>query len=175
MTQKLKACIWGILGFGLWIIYRPAFAQASPDASRVSASEPNYSEQAPFPLVNQLSDVLPTSRAFVGLLSLVEHYGCITGNRELQFSGDRPLSRQEFAVAIEACLNHLQSTQSLIRLSSDDFAILQQLQQEFAVELATLQSQTEQIETRLSSLEEQQFSTTSRLSGQAIFAVNAGG
>lgn len=55
------------------------------------------------------------------------------------------------------------------------FPLVTQLSDELAGEQTALQSQVGQLETKVSNLEAQQFSTTSRLSGQAIFAVNAGG
>jgi len=66
-------------------------------------------------------------------------------------------------------------TSELSDLEHAAFPLVNQLSGEFAVKRNALQSQVEQIETRVSNLEAQQFSTTSRVSGQAIFAVNAGG
>ncbi len=55
-----------------------------------------------------------------------------------------------------------------------EFVTVQQLQAALADERADLQNRGDAIAARLTRLESQQFSTTSRLSGQAIFAVNAG-
>jgi len=57
---------------------------------------------------------------------------------------------------------------------AEDFITVRQLQAEFSDERANLQNQVDEIAARLTRLESQQFSPTSQLSGQAIFAVNAG-
>lgn len=173
--HKPGAYIRVIFGLGLWMMNPSAFAQTVSDISDATALEPTNLRQEPTLLVNQLSDVLPTSGSFLTLSSLVEQYGCIVGDRAMQFRGNRPLSRQEFAAAVEACLSHIRSTQTINELPPERLAAVQRLQEEFAVELAALQGRIGQIETQLASLESQPFSTTSRLTGQAIFAVNGGG
>jgi porin len=119
--------------------------------------------------VDQLSDVLPTSWAYLAVRSLVEKYQCISGDPDRRFRGEQALSRQEFAAAINACLGRLSE------IKGENLAIVQRLQSEFASELAIIRSRADQLEDRTTKLESQQFSTTTRLSGQAIFAVNAGG
>jgi porin len=52
---------------------------------------------------------------------------------------------------------------------------LQRLQEDFTAELATLRGRVDTLEARSVELEANQFSTTTKLTGQAIFAVNAGG
>ena len=46
---------------------------------------------------------------------------------------------------------------------------MQKLQEEFATELATLRGRVDTLETRTAKLEQQQFSTTTKLFGEAIF------
>jgi porin len=72
-------------------------------------------------------------------------------------------------------VNELISTGKENLVSRENLATLQRLQQEFAVELATLRGRVDALETRTAELEANQFSTTTKLTGQAIFAVNAGG
>lgn len=126
--------------------------------------------------VNQLTDVQPTDWAFQALQSLVERYGCISGYAEQTFRGNRLLTRYEFAAGLNACLERvsqlLASTANLVK--QEDLQALQRLQEEFAAELATLRGRIEALETRTATLETQQFSTTTKLIGQVIFAVNAG-
>ena len=62
------------------------------------------------------------------------------------------------------------ATSDLVR--KEDLATLQRLQEEFAAELATLRGRVDALEARTSELEARQFSTTTKLSGEAIFAVN---
>jgi len=128
--------------------------------------------------VSQLSDVQPTDWAFQAVQALVERYGCIAGYPNQTFQGQRSLTRHEFAAGINACLDRINqilaaSTTDLV--TQADLQALQKLQAEFAVELATLRGRADGLEAQTTTLEKQQFSTTTKLIGQVIFAANAGG
>jgi hypothetical protein len=122
--------------------------------------------------VNQLQDVAPTDWAFEALQSLVERYGCIAGYPNGTFRGNRSLSRYEFAAGLNACMNQIErlvaSSQSILK---EDLDKIQKLNQEFQAELATLRGRIDGLEARTAELEENQFSTTTKLEGQAIFAL----
>ncbi|MEG4069287.1 iron uptake porin [Microcoleus sp. Pol11C2] len=124
--------------------------------------------------VTQLSDVRPTDWAFQALQSLVERYSCIVGYPDGTYRGNRALTRYEFAAGVNACLDQITqligSTGNLV--TRDDLAILQRLQEEFAAELATLRGRVDGLEARTAELEANQFSTTTKLAGEAIFAVS---
>ncbi|MEO1520364.1 MAG: iron uptake porin [Cyanobacteria bacterium J06633_2] len=124
--------------------------------------------------VSQLSDVQPTDWAFQALQSLVERYGCIAGFPDGTYRGNRALSRYEFAAGVNACLdriNELIAAGLSDKVSRDDLAVLQRLQEEFAAELATLRGRVDALEARTAELEANQFSTTTKLSGEVIFAI----
>jgi hypothetical protein len=128
--------------------------------------------------VNQLSDVQPTDWAFQALQSLVERYGAIAGYPDGTFQGNRNITRYEFAAALNTALeriNELIAAGSTATVTQADLATIQQLQTEFASELATLRGKVDALEARTTTLEANQFSTTTKLVGQAIFAFNAGG
>jgi hypothetical protein len=57
-------------------------------------------------------------------------------------------------------------------VTKEDLAVLQKLQEEFAAELATLRGRVDALEARTETLEAQQFSTTTKLQGEAIFALS---
>ena len=57
--------------------------------------------------VSQLSDVSPTDWAFQALQSLVERYGCIAGYPDGTYRGNRAMTRYEFAVSLNSCLNQI--------------------------------------------------------------------
>jgi hypothetical protein len=122
--------------------------------------------------VNQLQDVAPTDWAFEALQSLVERYGCIAGYPNGTFRGNRSLSRYEFAAGLNACMNQIErlvaSSQSILK---EDLDKIQKLNQEFQTELATLRGRIDGLEARTAELEENQFSTTTKLEGEAIFAL----
>jgi hypothetical protein len=124
--------------------------------------------------VSQLSDVRPTDWAFQALQSLVERYGCIVGYPNRTFRGNQALSRYEFAAGLNACMDRINeliaaATADLVR--KEDLLTVQKLQEEFAAELATLRGRVDAVEARTATLEKQQFSTTTKLRGEAIFSV----
>jgi Carbohydrate-selective porin, OprB family/S-layer homology domain len=122
--------------------------------------------------VSQFSDVQPTDWAFQALQSLVERYGCIAGYPNSTYRGNRALTRYEFAAGLNACLdrvNELIATATADLVSKQDLATLQRLQEEYSAELATLRGRVDGLEARTSELEANQFSTTTKLVGEAIF------
>ncbi|MDJ1185114.1 iron uptake porin [Roseofilum casamattae] len=124
--------------------------------------------------VSQLRDVRPTDWAFQALQSLVERYGCIAGYPNGTFRGNRAITRYEFAAGLNACLdrvNELIAAATANAATREDLAVLQRLQEEFAAELATLRGRVDALEARTTELEANQFSTTTKLVGEAIFAV----
>jgi hypothetical protein len=127
--------------------------------------------------VSQLSDVKPTDWAFTALQSLVERYGCIAGYPDSTFRGKQATSRYEFAAGLNACLdkiNEIISAGLADKVSKEDLATLQKLQEEFAAELATLRGRVDALDAKVEKLEAQQFSTTTKLSGLAFFNVTGG-
>lgn len=123
--------------------------------------------------VSQLSDVKTSDWAFQALQALVERYGCVVGYPDQTFRGNRALTRYEFAAGLNACMNRINeliaaSTTDLVK--KEDLDSLQKLQEEFASELAQLQGRVTTLEARTTTLEKQQFSTTTKLTGEAIFS-----
>lgn len=122
--------------------------------------------------VNQLSDVQPTDWAYEALRNLVEKYNCIAGYPDGTFRGNRAMTRYEFAAGLNACLDAILA---LIPEGGDwatqeDLAVLRRLLDEFQAELATLRGRVDALEARTSELEANQFSTTTKLRGEVIFA-----
>ncbi|OKH31909.1 S-layer protein [Calothrix sp. HK-06] len=123
--------------------------------------------------VSQLSDVQPTDWAFQALQSLVERYGCIAGYPNGTYRGNRAMTRYEFAAGLNACLervNELIATATGDLVRKQDLEALRRLQEEFSAELATLRGRVDNLEARTAQLEANQFSTTTKLQGEAIFA-----
>lgn len=124
--------------------------------------------------VAELADVQPTDWAFQALQGLRVRYNCLAGYPDGTFGGEGGLSRYEFAAALKACLDAIQArvAQSQMEaVSQADWLSLQNLQQQFAAELAGLRNRVNQLETRTQFLESHQFSPTTRLVGQAIFGI----
>ncbi|WP_045055594.1 iron uptake porin [Aliterella atlantica] len=145
-----------------WVSNQTAIAQDVESMAQVTS-------------VSQLSDVQPTDWAFQALQSLVERYGCIAGYPDSTYRGNRALTRYEFAAGLNACLdrvNELIATASADLVTRDDLATLQSLQAEFATELASVRGRVDNLEVQTATLEANQFSTTTKLGGEAIFAIN---
>ncbi|GJD21153.1 major outer membrane protein [Rivularia sp. IAM M-261] len=127
--------------------------------------------------VSQLKDIQPTDWAFQALQSLVERYGVIAGYPDASFRGKNAITRYEFAAGLNAALNGINQLISASKenlVLSEDLIILQRLQSEFAEELATLNARIDVLETRNAESSANQFSTTTKLTGQVVIAVNAG-
>jgi hypothetical protein len=136
-------------------------------------NEGGISTQNQVTSVNQLRDVEPTAWAYEALRSLVERYGCIVGYPDRTFRGDRALSRWEFAAGLNACLNVMERLiQEGLAVVREDIEKLKRLMQEFEAELAALGARVDNLEARVSFLEDHQFSTTTKLAGEVIFALS---
>ena len=122
--------------------------------------------------VSQLRDVSPTDWAYDALRSLVDRYGCISGFPDRTFRGDRPLTRYEFAAGLNSCLNQIErlivSSESV---RPEDLQTIERLSQEFETELVTLTGRIDRLEGNVATLEDNLFSTTSKLTGEAVFSV----
>ena len=116
--------------------------------------------------VSQLSDVQPTDWAFQALQSLVERYGCIAGYPDGTFRGNRSATRYEMAAALNACLDNISDKFA----TKEDLETVKALQEEFQAELATLRGRVDGLEARTATLDAQQFSTTTKLQGEAVIA-----
>ncbi|MEH2242609.1 iron uptake porin [Nostoc sp.] len=144
-----------------------------PIIPQPASSSPTSDKLAQVTSVSQLSDVQPTDWAFQALQSLVERYGCIAGYPNQTYRGNRAMTRYEFAAGLNACLdriNELIATATGDLVKKEDLATLQKLQEQFAAELATLRGRVDAVEARTAELEANRFSTTTKLSGEAIIA-----
>ncbi|MBD2451071.1 iron uptake porin [Nostoc sp. FACHB-152] len=165
------------------VVQPDILAQAAPanndtqvldQVNRYSNEGKTNATQGQVTSVSQFSDVQPTDWAFQALQSLVERYGCIAGYPNGTYRGNRALTRYEFAAGLNACLdrvNELIATATADLVTKQDLATLQRLQEEFSAELATLRGRVDALEARTAELEANQFSTTTKLVGEAIFAV----
>jgi hypothetical protein len=111
--------------------------------------------------INQFSDVRPTDWAYQALTNLVEKYGCVAGYPNLTYKGGQAMTRFEAAALLNACLDRVTET-------TDE---LQRLLTEFKSELAVLKGRVDGLENRVGNLEATQFSTTTKLKGEATFVL----
>jgi len=117
-----------------------------------------------------LKDVSATDWAFQALKSLVEQYNCIAGYPDSTFRGNRTLSRYEFAAVLDACLRQVESLIDTGSIpSKEDLDALARLTSDFEQELVEISSRLDSVDSRVSALEDNQFSTTTKLSGLVFF------
>jgi hypothetical protein len=135
----------------------PAAEWPLVDLRRYAASSEQVSGSQSF------NDVKPTDWAYQALANLMERYGCVVGYPDGTFRGQRPISRYEAAAGLNACLDRVvEITDELKRLS-----------QEFEKELALLRGRVDGLEARVGERDPSQFSTTTKLTGQATFVLGA--
>jgi hypothetical protein len=118
-----------------------------------------YSTQGQVTSINQFSDVRPTDWAYQALQSLVERYGCVAGYPDGTYGGSKSMTRYEAAALLNACLDRVTEVTDELR----------RLQEEFKQELIVLRGRVDGLESRVGTLEATQFSTTTKLNGEASF------
>ena len=161
-----------VLGIAIVSAISPA---AANEVSVASLTDGKTSDLGQVTSVSQLSDVKPTDWAFQALQSLVERYGCIAGYPDKTYRGNRAMTRYEFAAGLNSCMdrvNDLIAASTADMVKKEDLAALRKLQEQFAAELATLRGRVDGLESKVATLEKQQFSTTTKLQGEVIFAVS---
>lgn len=123
--------------------------------------------------VSHLSDIKPTDWAFEALRSLVERYQCNLNYSDNTYRGNQPITRYEFATGLNNCLNKITEiiTTDNSRTSPQDLAIIQRLREDFAPELTAIKERVNALENKVDKIEKQQFSTTTKLRGEAIFTL----
>ncbi|MBE9041360.1 iron uptake porin, partial [Oscillatoriales cyanobacterium LEGE 11467] len=135
----------------------------------VNAGEPQTSTPylAQLPEAYELSDVQPTDWAYQALQNLINRYGCVSGDIQHLDLGRRPLTRYEYAVALNACFGQLRWELSNAPLTPEELTLLQRLQEDFALELETFGDRLQTLDDIIG----QPFSTTSKLNGEVLFQV----
>lgn len=178
-TSQILGITLGYLSLfcGSSLALEPPAIEPEPSALALPDLHSEIPLAEPVTPVQQLSDVQPTDWAFQALQSLIERYGLPAGYLDASFRGNQPLSRDQFAAVLSPLLGQLrqQIQADTAAIADPQLAILQRLQTDFAPELNRISERLDRLETRSAQLQSQQFSPTTRLSGQVIVAANAGG
>jgi hypothetical protein len=111
--------------------------------------------------ITQFSDIQPTDWAYQALGNLVERYGCVAGYPNGTFVGRQAMTRFEAAALLNACLDRVTET-------TDE---LKKLLAEFDAELTVITSRVDGLESKVGQLQATQFSTTTKLKGEASFVL----
>ncbi len=124
--------------------------------------------------VDRLRDIKPTDWSYAALKNLIERYGCINGFSNRTFRGEQTISRAEFTAGLNSCLNKIESLISNSdSLPQTDVDTVLRLKHQFQLDLAILKGKTDGSQARLQDLEATQFSTTSKLKGEAILGLGS--
>jgi hypothetical protein len=122
----------------------------------------------------QLSDIKPTDWSYEALKNLIDRYGCISGFPNHTYRGEQAINRSEFVAGLNACLNKIEGMiTNSGHIAQADVDTLFRLMQEFQSDLAILQGRTDGSQARIGDLEATQFSTTSKLKGEAIIGLGS--
>ena len=158
-------------------------------ASPLSATAESFSEKSSRiaqsrlgPRVNRVSelrDVSPGDWAFEALRNLTERYGCVRSDFNGRYRGNQAMTRYEFAVGLNDCLQKLEDLIAAANLGGrgfgevdpQDLEVSRRLAREFQAELAILGTRVDNLEERVATVEDNQFSTTTKLSGEVIFSL----
>lgn len=134
-------------------------APVAANAAELNIAAVNQYSESQVTSINQFSDVRPTDWAYQALSNLVERYGCVAGYPNGTFGGGKAMTRFEAAALLNACLDRVSETTDELRRLLD----------EFQSELAVLRGRVDGLEKKVGVLEAQQFSTTTKLRGEANF------
>ena len=111
--------------------------------------------------VTQFTDVQPSDWAYQALSNLVDRYGCVAGYPNGTFGGAKSMTRFEAAALLNACLDRVTEVTDELR----------RLMTEFQNELTVLKGRVSSAEAKIGILEATQFSTTTKLKGEATFVL----
>ena len=153
--MKLKQLMLAPVALGM---VAPVAANAA-DLNMAAVNQYTSLEQATS--VTQFSDVQPSDWAYQALSNLVERYGCVAGYVNGTFGGGKAMTRYEAAALLNACLDRVTEV-------TDE---LQRLANEFSNELQVIRGRVAKLETQVGQLQATQFSTTTKLKGEATFVL----
>jgi Carbohydrate-selective porin, OprB family/S-layer homology domain len=114
----------------------------------------------------KLTDVKPSDWAYQAVQSLMQQQG-VFGYPNQTFQGDRQLTRAEFAAALSKILPMLDFSRFA---TQEDLDTTRKLLEEFKVELENAEVELDRLQRSIN-----QFSTTTKLEGKAIFALTSVG
>ena len=166
-------------GIALLIFCSGAIAAEEPKASILEQVEGYNQDTAvdnsleQLTNVSQLRDVQPGDWAYEALRSLVERYGAIVGYPDGTFRGNRRMTRYEFAAALLQILDgiQLQVARGKKAPPPPELKVLEKLTEDFVLELSLVRGNVDAMTARIGELELTQFSTTTKLEGEAIIGV----
>lgn len=140
--------------------------------SIIAANREDVRQQIPLQPKGNISfvqtfDLSPTDWQYTALQALLEQYAPrITALESLQHK--QPITRQDFAIALQSLIAHLDEKYQVIPQS--DLAVLNALKNAFQPELIALSQRMDVATKQAEEIEKRQFSTTTKLEGEALFS-----
>jgi len=141
----------------------------------VNAAEVNINDVANYSDLNQqvettaqFSDVVPGDWAYTALQNLSESYGCVDNAYTQNLKSGQALTRFEAAALVNACLDG-----GLMASEQGVSSEAARLTKEFGSEMAILKGRVDGLEYRLNEYNAGAFSSTTLMSGDAVFTVGA--
>lgn len=129
-------------------------------------------QQLPLHLQGHISsvrtfDLSPADWQYTALQALLEQYAPqVAALESLQHK--QPITRQDFAIALQSLIAHLDEKYKVI--SQSDLAVLNSLKSAFQPELIALSQRMDVVAKQAEEIEKHQFSTTTKLEGEALFS-----
>jgi len=116
----------------------------------------------------QFSDVVPGDWAYTALQNLSESYGCVDNAYTQNLRSGHALTRYEAAALVNSCLDNglMANGQGLTPEAS-------RLSNEFGSEMAILKGRVDGLEYKLNEFDAGAFSSTTLMSGNAVFTLGA--
>ncbi len=161
LLKITKSLTIGSLWATLSLLPDKATANSVPQLPTPTSSTADLSKFVP---VHQLANISPTDWRVQGLKALNDRTSCLGQNNQKR---DRPLTRDQFAVGLQKCLDQI--SQEYLTLTPDEQSFVARIEREFEQELAALGGRIDNLAARTAQLESQQFSTTTTLNGEVLF------
>jgi hypothetical protein len=121
-----------------------------------------------FETTAQFSDVVPGDWAYTALVNLSESYGCVDNAYTQNLKSGQALTRFEAAALVNACLDG-----GLMASGQGMTSEAARLTNEFGSEMAILKGRVDGLEYRLNEFDAGAFSSTTLMSGDAVFTLGA--
>ncbi|WP_019499353.1 hypothetical protein [Pseudanabaena sp. PCC 6802] len=141
-------------------------------ASILVASPPAFADREKFTTVSELDRSQTQAN---GVVIMPTRNSCVQEYPSAPIKGDRAMTRSEVAVGLNNCLDdtYKRYTNGAANLApKDDLTNLQQRQEQQQQEMTGLQKRIGELESQSQQLEPQQFTVTTKLSGQIGFSLS---
>ncbi len=143
-------------------------------AVTVAAGEPASTTTTP--ATTEVADIIkPSDWQYTALQGVASKYGC---NPNLN---NQPVSQIDFARGLNTCLNRVETSLALQQqqptsvtqpsVTKEDLEVLKRLTQEFRAQLTEIDGRIVSADKKIAQAQTNQFSTTTKLKGEAIFNV----